>query len=369
VGASSTGTNNVRGLTGSARLLRDIYELDQYAFTKNQRKQQLSETISLAQLDPFAFQAFRQTGRLPFATPMSLFDRRLPGHYVRLIKRVRTSVVALIPPTMGIRAMLSSIGPTRVTVGSDGFRTVTMRRAPQVVALTSPANATGLFDLDAQPELMVPFEGSGLDGHFVFELPRASNPFDFDAIADVLVTFDYTALYSAEYREEVVRGLDRSFRADRAFSFRQEFADAWYDLNNPEIIDDPAVPMTVSFKTRRLDFPPNVESLAIEQVLVQFLQRPQAQQTIDVEEFFLTTASGQAIPATAAQRAATSTPEGLFSTRRGAWSAFAGTSIEDDVTWTLMLPDALKARFKNQEITDIFLVISYRGLVDYVATA
>jgi hypothetical protein len=32
--------------------------------------------------------------------------------------------------------------------------------------------------------------------------------------------------------------------------------------------------MTVSFKTRRLDFPPNVESLAIEQVLVQFLQRP-----------------------------------------------------------------------------------------------
>src|SRR5262245_17566664 len=91
VGASSTGTNNVRGLTGSARLLRDVYELDQYAFTKNQRKQQLSETISLAQLDPFAFQAFRQTGRLPFATPMSLFDRRLPGHYARLIKRVRTS--------------------------------------------------------------------------------------------------------------------------------------------------------------------------------------------------------------------------------------------------------------------------------------
>jgi hypothetical protein len=116
-------------------------------------------------------------------------------------------------------------------------------------------------------------------------------------------------LRAAVLGAKVVRGLDRSFRADRAFSFRQEFADAWYDLNNPEIIDDPAVPMTVSFMTRRLDFPPNVESLAIERVLLQFLQRPQAQQTIDVGEFFLTTESGQAVPANAAQRAATSTPE------------------------------------------------------------
>jgi hypothetical protein len=83
----------------------------------------------------------------------------------------------------------------------------------------------------------------------------------------------------------------------------------------------------------------------------------------------LTTASRPAIPATAAQPTATSTPEGPFSTPRGAWSAFAGTSIEDDVTWTLKLPDALKARFKNQEITDILLMISYCGLVDYAASA
>jgi hypothetical protein len=59
----------------------------------------------------------------------------------------------------------------------------------------------------------------------------------------------------------------------------------------------------------------------------------------------------------------------LFSTRRGAWSAFAGTSIDGDVTWTLKLPDALKPRFKNQEITDILLVVSYRGLMEYAASA
>src|SRR5262249_45305645 len=51
-----------RGLTGSARLLQDIYQLDQYAFDTNKRKLQLSKTVSLAQLAPTEFQNFRATG-------------------------------------------------------------------------------------------------------------------------------------------------------------------------------------------------------------------------------------------------------------------------------------------------------------------
>src|SRR5262249_22009733 len=55
-----------RGLTGSARLLQDIYQLDQYAFETNKRKLQLTKTISLARMVPFEFQRFRETGVLPF---------------------------------------------------------------------------------------------------------------------------------------------------------------------------------------------------------------------------------------------------------------------------------------------------------------
>jgi receptor-binding and translocation channel-forming TcA subunit of Tc toxin len=88
-----------KGLTGSTRLLRDIYELDQYAFETNKRKLQLAKTISLALLSPAEFQRFTETGVMIFATPMELFDRGFPGHYLRLIRRVRTSVIALIPPT------------------------------------------------------------------------------------------------------------------------------------------------------------------------------------------------------------------------------------------------------------------------------
>src|SRR3712207_7849693 len=48
-----------------------------------------------ARLDPYALQRFRETGVLLFETPMTLFDRDFPGHYLRLIKRVRISVIAL----------------------------------------------------------------------------------------------------------------------------------------------------------------------------------------------------------------------------------------------------------------------------------
>lgn len=51
-----------------------------------------------------------------FETPMELFDRDFPGHYLRLIKCVRTSVIALIPATEGIHATLATTGLSRVVV-------------------------------------------------------------------------------------------------------------------------------------------------------------------------------------------------------------------------------------------------------------
>jgi hypothetical protein len=110
-----------RGLTGSARLLQAISELDQYAFETNTRKLQLTKTFSLARLDPIEFQRLRETGVMTFATPMDVFDGDFPGHYLRLIRRVRTSVIALIPASEGIRAELSTTGLSRVVIGADSF--------------------------------------------------------------------------------------------------------------------------------------------------------------------------------------------------------------------------------------------------------
>ena len=260
-GANGQGPDR-RGLTGSARLLEDIYKLDQYAFETDKRKLQLSKTISLAQLDPFTFARLRETGVMTFATPMEIFDRDFPGHYLRLIRRVRLSVIALIPPPQGIRATLSTTGPSRVVVGGDTFQAVRVQRDPETVALSgSPINATGLFDLDPQPDMLLPFEGLGVDARWEFRMPKASNAFDFDTLANVLVTIEYTALNNFDYRDQLLQRLDPSVSGDLAYSFRTQFADRWYDLHNPD--QAPLPRMTVDFKTGLADFPPNLTDLGV----------------------------------------------------------------------------------------------------------
>src|SRR5260370_17742549 len=90
------------------------------------RKLQLVKTISVASLAPEAFVRFQETGVMTFATPMELFDRDFPGHYLRLIKRGRVSVVALIPPTSGIHATLTSDRISRVVLSPHTFQTLSV---------------------------------------------------------------------------------------------------------------------------------------------------------------------------------------------------------------------------------------------------
>jgi len=101
---------------------------------------------------------------MTFSTPMNLFDRDFPGHYLRLISRVRTTVIALIQPNQGISATLSSSGLSRVVIGGDVFQTVPVRRQPESVALSSPMSSTGVSELNPQSNTMLlPFEDMGVD--------------------------------------------------------------------------------------------------------------------------------------------------------------------------------------------------------------
>lgn len=351
------------GLTGSARLLEDIYQLDQYAFETDKRKLQLSKTISLSRLAPEAFQRFRESGVLTFATPMELFDREFPGHYVRLIKRVRTSVVALVPSSQGIRATLSSSGISRVAVPDVGdFPTLTVRRDPQEVALSSPVNATGLFELDAQPEMLLPFEASGVDTSWELRMPKAANPFDYETIADVLFTVEYTALDSIDYRQQVVRQLDPTVSAERSFSLREDFADAWYDLHNP---DQSNTPMTVRFRTGSEDFPPNVEKPAIEAILLYFSRRDSQTFEVPVSHLLFTP---QGSTASVGDNQQTQSSDGIISTRRGngtPWRPIVGKAPAGE--WALALPNTQEVRNhftadrSGGDVQDILLVITYKG--------
>lgn len=364
-GTSGTSdTNDRRGMTGAERLLGDITKLDQYAFLTQKRKLQLSKTISLARMDPLEFQQFRQNGVLRISTTTELFDRDFPGHYLRLVNRIRVSVIALVPPVEGIKASLTSLGISRVVRGSGAFEEATLVRQPETVALTSPMNATGMFELQEQPEMLLPFEGMGVAGTWEFRMPRASNPFDYDTIADVLVTIEYTALHSDQYRQQVLQSLDTAVQGDRVFSFRRQFADAWYDLNHPELVE-PGKVMQATVTIRRADFQPNLVngSLKIRHITLFFARKDGSAVEAKVKGLRITDATG----AVHGPGNDLTTVNGMLSTREGPATVWAVFSRQDPVgAWSFTLEEAVGApaigvQFKNGEFTDILLVVTYVG--------
>jgi len=359
-----------QGLTGSARLLADIYQLDQYAFDTNKRKLAVSKTFSLAQMAPAEFQRFRETGVMLFKTPMELFDRDFPGHYLRLIRRIRTSVIALIPPTEGIRATLANTGVSRVVVGPEIFQTVTIRRDPETVALSAPIGSTGVFEMDDTSEMYLPFEGQGVDGTWELRLPKASNRFAFRTLSDVLITMEYLCLHNFDYGQQVIQQLKPTLQADRAFSFRNQFPDAWYDLHNSQLLKEPDR-MVVQVRIGRDDFPSNFERIAMQHVMLYFSRADGQSQEIKVDHLKLTPSPGSEVVGKAA-----STIDGTISTRRGngsPWLPLVGAGAGSGGrtpfgVWELSLRNAsaaeaqkLKDSFDKDLIEDILLVISYAG--------
>lgn len=346
-----------RGLTGSARLLQDIFQLDQYAFQTDRLKEKRSKTISLVQLFPGESQRFRETGVLRFETPMTLFDQELPGEYLRLVKRMRVTVFALVPPTTGIRATLTADRHSRVVIGGDLFQPIRIERGSNRMTITSPFPSP-----EPEPEspMLQPFEGMGVDTRWEFRMPKAANPIDYSSIADILVTIDYTALFSANFYQQVIQTLDSEFMADRGYSFRHQFADAWYDLNNPELSN---APMRVAFNTKPEDFPSNLSEIRIRHVSLYFACDNASHFEVPVSALLFTVQGSNAAVGGGAMSS-----DRVISTRSGSatsWvSAMIGESPFGD--WELSFPDtpAMRARFDEKSvdrIEDILFVITYSG--------
>jgi Tc toxin complex TcA C-terminal TcB-binding domain len=351
--AAST-PDNTMGLTGAEQLNQDINKLDQKAFLTNQRQLELTKTISLAQLYPVEFQQLRQTGVMNFATTLAQFDQDYPGHYLRLIQQVSTTVIALVPPGQNINATLYCTGVSQAVIGSDPFQTVTVRTDPQSVAITTPIGATGVFAQDPQSGLLLPFQELGVATQWQFSMPLAANQFDFATLADVQITINYTALADPGYRAQVIQSLNNQVSQERPYSFVNDLPDQWYDLNNP---GQTPTPMIVQFDVAATDFPANLSGIEIQQIVLYFAQAPG--QTFEVNVSAL-----QFFPAGSpvAVGGAATTIGGVISTRRGnapAWIPMIGSPPFG--TWQLTLPDTAEVRgwFTNGLITDILFDISY----------
>lgn len=266
-----------RGLLAAERLLSDINKMEQFRLSTASRKKEIEKTISLASMMPAEFQRFRETGVLEFATLPQWFDRDFPGHYMRLIRDVRLTVLALLSSNEGIHATLSNPGISRVMVSEPFEEPSIIYRYPESIAISSPYSATGLFELRQDDPMLLPFEGSGVATSWHLEMPKGANRFDYDTIADILVTIRYTALEDKSYREKVLADMGQdelgyvATEAVRYFSLRDEFPDQWYYFNNPSLTTytgQNAVinPFTMAVDIAENDFVPNEHERKIKKV-------------------------------------------------------------------------------------------------------
>jgi hypothetical protein len=369
---SNGSTSDRRGLTGSVRLLQDLTRLDEYAFETTKRKLQLSKTISLAQSFPTEFVRFRDTGVVSFACQPEWFDQDFPGHYLRVLRRVRTSVVALVPTVDGIKARLSTAGTSHVTVDGAPFQTLTLPRGQEVVALTSPSNATGLFELDQQSsELLLPFEGLGVDVPWQFSMQPASNPnLDYSAVADVLITLDYSALESADYARQVVQQLGAERQQQVVLSMRDRFADQWYDLHHAGEVD-PAQQYMSTLTLTADDLPRNLRGVSVTQVSL-YVDAPLDDELSDPKAFADRSHLELSLTRGTRGGAAFTNQYGLISTRTGTGSGplytgnagalvpLIGTTPAGD--WTLTIgPGRLRDRLAAGLVNDIYLILEVEG--------
>jgi hypothetical protein len=281
---------------------------------------------------------------------------------MRLIKRLRISVAALIPPNQGIRATLSTSGLSRVVTSDPSFPTLVIRQEPQSVALTTPTAATGVFELDMQAELLNPFEGMGVDTNWTFELPPAANPFDYDTIFDVLISIDYTALNSVELRDRVVKQLPKDLMGDRAFSIRRDLPDIWYDLaNNPGTSANIALPLS------RSNFPSHLQDVTIRQIAINV--RRKDGKTCDFKVKPSVSLPGNTAPEASEAIAI----KGITSSRQSGaatWGALiqqASAIQSQAIVWNFALSDAgsqaesVMALLRSDEIDDILIIFTFAG--------
>jgi hypothetical protein len=225
------------GLMGAEQLLTDLTKLDAFKLATEERRQQITKMISLARMMPTDLAMFRQTGTMTFNTLMEWLDDDFQGHYLRLIKSVKVTIVAIVPPIDGIHAMLHNTGESSVVVTEDGGLTFVKKRATrnfgEHISLDAPFNESGLFVLNYDDPMLLPFEGMGVETQWTLELPRQNNRFDFNTIADVILTIDYTSEYSRDYET-----LQRAQRAgvdvyeDSAIPLRLQFPDLWYQFKH-----------------------------------------------------------------------------------------------------------------------------------------
>jgi hypothetical protein len=215
-----------QGLLAGERLSLDLRRMEAAYLENNRREYEITKHLSLASHDPEELLRLREGGQANLLITEADFDRDHPTHYMRRLKNVAVTVPCVTGPYQGVNGTLTLLNG-QIRTSPTGNVLEVSRGAIQSIVTSSGQNDAGMFELAFRDDRLLPFEGvgaqaaAGAGANFRFDLSRDHNRFDFDSIADLILTVRYTA------RDGRQPPASQPFAGKRLFSAKQDFPDAW----------------------------------------------------------------------------------------------------------------------------------------------
>lgn len=184
-----------QGAGSAEELQSDLAALEGYRLQGLQERVPIKYTFSLARDFPLQFAQLLTNGQCIFQTLEQPLQFAYPGMYgYRIISVVPTLV--RISSTAPLRGLLSNTGVSQISANDGSFSLSS--RFPDALPISDFNLATTDMNIYGLPgNTLMPFEGSGVQTVWKLEFPVAANPSGLRDLADVLITLNLTANFSA----------------------------------------------------------------------------------------------------------------------------------------------------------------------------
>jgi len=244
------------GLFAGDRLHFDLKQMELAYLEQNTREFEITTHISLAEWFPVQLIDFRRDGKCDFALPEALFDLDCPGLSHRRIRSVALSLPCVLGPYTTVNCALT-LGESWVRRGTGGYgkdpdtdNFASGSATVSTVITSGGQEASGMFEPNLRDERYLAFEYGGVIGSWSLELLGKPRPFDYDTIADVVLTIRYTALsQGSRPAAETAAQSWLQANAARAFSMRHEFPSEWAAFKAVEITAGGKAALTFTLTT------------------------------------------------------------------------------------------------------------------------
>jgi hypothetical protein len=229
------------GLLAGERLMLQLQRMEKAYLEKNIRENEITQSFSLALLDPSALTDLKEKAKCDFRIPEIMFNLIYPGQYKRIIKAIRITMPCLTGPLVNIGAKLTLLGSKiRYKPDINEMPGVTRHGADTYITTSSAQNDTGTFEFSFRDERYLPFEGAGaVESEWSLELP-SFHSFNYDTISDVIIGMSYTAKEDGDFRAQVQDQIEDDLKQlaedegiFRLVSLKHDFPNAFHKLLNP----------------------------------------------------------------------------------------------------------------------------------------